>query len=322
MILTHRWIIGSKTFILVASILFTLHIALTYFSIRKLIDVRKEKNHTAKKLKVIFWFLVVSLNVSQSLSRLFGWSAKHIGTISIRYVLEVLEVISMFLFTTILVNTVSIIQTVLVMAKGNCKAVVDWNRYNLAIISIIPLYCMRLLWAVYIFYTCMNGGTVFFEWANKEAARTLVNNFTKGNMGPIMAQINGAFGLYEFAIRLVIIVILGYLLWEIYKLMKTQRSLKSIRRYKLNEWGFFIIGCIVISLVIVYQKVAYLKSKDKWDKSWWNFIFYDFIGQKIPTNNDETSKIVGLHDMFDTATNIYICGVLTFLAPCRKVKMG
>ena len=102
--------------------------------------------------------------------------------------------------------------------------------------------------------------------------------------------------------------------------MRTQSSLKKVRKYKLKEWGIFTLGCIVVSLVIAYEGIANYRSKHKLKGILWNNLFIDFLGQKRPDVIPNNSKLISLADLLSIINGIYIGSILTFLAPCRNIK--
>ena len=316
----HRWAISNTIFITVASMLVILHFTFSYFSIKKLLAVRKEPKHSVKKLKIIFWSLVVSLNIIATICRLFGWSEKNNASMDIRFIFELLDVGYKFIFTSILLTTIFIIKNVIIMAKGNGTSNVEWSRYYSAILTFVPLSLIELSWPAIIFYSTFSKGPLVFYPDNTEAARTLTNQVLAKIPGNVIANVNGAYAQYEFIIRLFLSIYLGSLLWEVNTLMKAHDNFTSIRKYKLKEWSFFTLGCIMISIAIVYEGIANLKTNNKWENKWWNFFFFDFLGQLGPESIKENSKVIGLHDIFGIIIGVYIGGVLTFLAPCRNVK--
>ena len=322
-ILSKLWIVNNTVFISVTVILVIIHAVLSFLSIRKLLGVRQEPEHSARELKIIFWYLVVSLNIISTVSQLFGWSEEFTGNLSFRYICEALAVLFKFLFTFILLNTVFIIQTVLVMAKGNGNADVDWFRYYSAVATLIPLPLMRLSWPALVFYTSRTKGTLVFDLKNTERARALINNATVHVFASIIRPINGSYAQYEFAIRILLSSVLGFLLWDVANLMKTQRSLTAVRKYKLKEWSIFTVSCILISLVIVYEGLANIKHANKKKApAFWHPIFFDFLGQTEPDDIPNDTQIVGLHDLLSIFTSLSITSILTLLAPCRNVKKG
>ena len=313
------WIIGNLAFLSVAIILVIIYALLSFLSLRKLLAVKHEPVHSARELKIIFWYSVVVLNTMCVFRQLFGWSDTFTSALSIRYLEEGLEVIYRFIFTFILLNTIFIVQTVLIMAKGNGKANVDWVRYYSAVATLIPLSIMRSSWIVYKFYGSMNGAMMKFDLKNTETARNLTINATSGYVFKVVGAIYNAYALYEFIIRISLSIVLGFLLWDVGQLMQKKHSLKTIRKYKLKEWAFFIICCILISLIIVYQGLGNIKHQSLDKPVWWHGFVYDFLSQKKPKNIPSSSQLVSSYDIFVITTALLTTSVLTLLAPCRNV---
>ena len=314
-------VVSDSTFFIVTIILVLFHGLLSLLSIKKFLAVRNEPEHSAKHLKVIFWFMIACLNITCTLQQFFGWSSIHTNSLLFRFFDEGLAVIFKFLFTSILLNIIFIIQTVIRMAKGNGSTYVDWTNFYLALATLVPLSVFRSGWVVYKVWGSMNGGMFRFYLNNKEGAKKIYINAFSTPFFDVVGPAYDAYAIYEFVVRMMLSTVLGFLLWEVGNLMQTQRSLKAIRKYKLKEWAFFSICYISISLIIVYCGLVLIK-RDSDEISWWHMFVYNYTKQKKPEYIPPSSKLIGNGDIIGIVIGLLTTSILTFLTPCRNVVKG
>lgn len=317
----YLWVASRSTFITITVILVLVHGLLSLLAIRKLLAVRKEPEHPVKYIKVIFWYMIVSINIISTFQKTFGWSGRFTNFCRLRYLDEGLEVVFRFLFTAILLTIIFIVQAVIQMAKGDGTTNTDENRYYSALATIVPLSVLRSSMAAYRFYGSMNGGLLKHDINNNEKAKKLIIKAVSENFYDVVIPIYDAYKIYEFIIRMMLIVVSGFVLWEVGQLMSTQNSLKSIRKYKLKEWAIFLICCAFISCIGLYRALGNIKDGRK-TKRLWHLLIYSSPTQKRPEYIPLGSFLIGKGDIIGIVIGLLTTLILTLLTPCRNVVKG
>ena len=225
------------------------------------------------------------------------------------------------LFTLVIFTTYFTVCAVYKMSCGNGKTEVKWNKYYNFIMLIGMTLSTGLLWAVYNTIGFFKRSPFTNYVGNFEKAMVLRASVFRTRYGSVIREIDTAFGITELVVRIILVVMLGNKLWEISILMKTSKSLRAVRKYKLWEWSVFILMCMVVSMCMGIVFIS-ITIESVGEGSWIaNNLIPVLLGQK---EKDSIVKggpgvSVGRYDIIIAIMNIIIGASLSFLAPCRKV---
>lgn len=318
----YLWPVHNYIFRFIQLLLILLYTFLSIISLKKLKTLRTEDNHSVKPLKLIFWWLVISYNIVSVLDQFGGWSEHLYSPSKFRCVTETNEILKRICFNLILVTTIFIIKAVLIMAKGNGTALINWSSYISIIVINIPMALLRFSWPLFFFIRLFNKGFINCDFANKDKSVSISLRVMVFEGAKILKGLYDSYALYEFFLRVMLSVVMGISLWDIGQLMKTVPSLKTLRKYQLKEWSVFILACLVVSSIMAYEAIDNLLSGVKLESDFLRIIFPDFLSQKPTKDFDESEngryKAIGVHDVFEVFRGLAIGGIVTLLAPCRR----
>ena len=123
-----------------------------------------------------------------------------------------------------------------------------------------------LLWAIYNTVCFFKGIYIYYQPENIEEAKTWTVYLLDTIWFGVFRRILVAYGLIELFIRIWLVKMLGCILWNIAKLMKTSKKLKVLRKSKFKEWIIFISICMAVAIYMEIAYVALLKVSFKWKK--------------------------------------------------------